>query len=214
MQICRRSFVVKDKETDIEMEMDNDCIMSPKDLKTIHFINKMIESGVRIFKIEGRARGPEYVRIVTACYQEAIRAYCDGAYDDDKIRAWDERLQTVFNRGFWNGYYLGQRLGEWSNRYGSQATREKEYVARGIGYFNKIGVAEFEMESGILNVGDEIWITGPTTGAVFLTVDEIRVELQSVACAKKGDRFSIKTAEKIRTSDRMYKFVPKKKMNQ
>jgi putative protease len=209
MQICRRSFIVKDKETDIEMEVDNEYIMSPKDLKTIHFMNRMIDAGVRVFKIEGRARGPEYVRTVTACYKEAIRACCEGVFDDDKVKAWDERLRTVFNRGFWDGYYLGQRLGEWSGRYGSQATKQKEYVARGIGYFNKLGVAEFEMESGELKAGDEVVITGPTTGALFMTVDDIRVDLQPVSRTKKGERFSIKTPEKIRTSDRMYKFALK-----
>ncbi|MDR1332258.1 MAG: U32 family peptidase [Tannerella sp.] len=209
MQICRRSFIVKDRETDIEMEVDNEYIMSPKDLKTIHFINKMADAGVRVFKIEGRARGPEYVRTVTACYREALQACCDGTFDDDRVRGWDERLRTVFNRGFWDGYYLGQRLGEWSGRYGSQATRQKEYIARGVSYFNRPGVAEFEMESGELNVGDEILVTGPTTGALFMTADEIRVDLKPVSRTKKGERFSIKTPEKIRTSDRMYKFVPK-----
>jgi putative protease len=209
MQICRRGFVVKDRETEIEMEVDNEYIMSPKDLKTIHFINRMVDAGVQVFKIEGRARGPEYVRIVTECYKEALQACRDGVYGDDKVKIWDERLRTVFNRGFWDGYYLGQRLGEWSSRYGSQATRQKEYVARGIDYFGKIGVAEFEMESGELNTGDEILITGPTTGALFLTADEIRVDLKPVSRTKKGERFSIKTSEKIRTSDRMYKFVPK-----
>jgi putative protease len=209
MQICRRGFIVKDRETDIEMEIDNEYIMSPKDLKTIHFINRMADAGVRVFKIEGRARGPEYVRIVTACYREALQAWRDGVFDDDKVKVWDERLRTVFNRGFWDGYYLGQRLGEWSSRYGSQATRRKEYVARGIDYFGRIGVAEFEMESGELNAGDEILITGPTTGALFLTADEIRVDLKPVSRTRKGERFSIKTPEKIRVSDRMYKFVPK-----
>jgi len=205
MQLCRRGYIVKDKETDLELEIDNQYIMSPKDLKTIHFINKMIDAGVRVFKIEGRARGPEYVRVVTSCYQEAIKACCDGTYDDDKIRDWDERLTSVFNRGFWDGYYLGQRLGEWSHRYGSSATKRKEYVARGINYFSQLGVAEFEMESGRLNAGDEIVITGPTTGAVFQTADEIRVDLQPVLTTTKGERFSIKVVEKVRPSDRMYK---------
>jgi Collagenase and related proteases len=207
MQICRRGYSVKDKETAIELEIDNQYIMSPKDLKTIHFVNKMIDSGVRVFKIEGRARGPEYVRVVTSCYKEAIRACCDGTYGDDRIKEWDERLQSVFNRGFWDGYYLGRQLGEWSHKYGSNATKRKEYVAKGIGYFNNLGVAEFEMESGVLNVGDEIVITGPTTGALFLMVDEIRVNLQPVDETNKGERFSIKVDEKIRPSDRLYKLV-------
>jgi putative protease len=209
MQICRRGYTVKDRETDIEMEIDNSYIMSPKDLKTIHFINKMMDAGVRVFKIEGRARGPEYVRTVTSCYKEAIRACCEGTFDEEKIAVWDERLKTVFNRGFWNGYYLGQRLGEWSSRYGSSATRRKEYVARGISYFSKIGVAEFEMECGSLKTGDEILITGPTTGALFQTVDEIRVELKTVSETAKGERFSIRTNERIRPSDKLYKLVNK-----
>ena len=178
---------------------------SPKDLKTIHFMNKMMDAGVRVFKLEGRARGPEYVRLVTECYKEAVKAYCEGTFDEEKIAVWDERLRRVFNRGFWDGYYLGQRLGEWSSKYGSGATRKKVYVARGIKYFSGIGVAEFEMESGSLRVGDEILVTGPTTGAVMQTVDEIRVDLKPVEETVKGERFSIKMSEKIRPSDRLYK---------
>jgi putative protease len=207
MQICRRGYTVKDRETDIELAIDNPHIMSPKDLKTIHFLNKMIDAGVRVFKIEGRARGPEYVRTVTSCYKEAVRAYCAGTFDEAKIGLWDQRLKTVFNRGFWNGYYLGQRLGEWSSRYGSSATQRKEYLARGIGYFSKVGVAEFEMECGALQTGDEILITGPTTGALFRTVGEIRVDLTPVSKTVKGERFSIRTDERIRPSDKLYKLV-------
>ena len=207
MQICRRGYTVKDKDSDIELDIENQYIMSPKDLKTIHFINKMMNAGVRVFKIEGRARGPEYVRIVTECYKEAVESCCSGDYTDEKIAEWNKKLQTVFNRGFWDGYYLGQRLGEWSNKYGSSATKKKEYVARSVKYFNGLQVAEFEMESGSLKVGDEILITGPTTGAVFQTVREIRVELESVNETIKGEHFSIKTDEKIRPSDRMYKLV-------
>lgn len=207
MQICRRGYTVKDRETNIELDVENQYIMSPKDLKTIHFMNKMMDAGVRVFKLEGRARGPEYVHIVTSCYKEAVQAYCEGTFTDEKIAAWDERLKSVFNRGFWDGYYLGQRLGEWSSHYGSSATKRKEYVARGIKYFSGLGVAEFEMESGELRVGDEILITGPTTGALFQTVEEIRVDLRPVSSTAKGERFSIKTAERIRASDRMYKMV-------
>jgi putative protease len=207
MQVCRRGYTVKDRETDIELDIDHQYIMSPKDLKTIHFINKMIDAGVRVFKIEGRARGPEYVRVVTSCYKEAIRACCDGTFSDDKIRDWDERWRRVFNRGFWDGYYLGQPLGEWSHRYGSSATKRKEYVARAINYFSKLGVAEFEVESGTLLKGDEIVIIGPTTGALFQTVDEIRVELEPVDKTTKGERFSITVDDKIRPSDRLYKLV-------
>ena len=205
MQICRRAYTVKDRDSDIELDIENQYIMSPKDLKTIHFINKMMDAGVRVFKIEGRARGPEYVRIVTECYKEAVRAYCDGTFSEAKIAVWDERLRSVFNRGFWDGYYLGQRLGEWSSKYGSGATKKKVYVAKGIKYFDKLGVAEFEMESGVLQVGDEILITGPTTGALIQTVDEIRVALKPVQKTVKGERFSIRTDTKIRPSDRLYK---------
>ena len=205
MQICRRAYTVRDKDTDVELEVDNQYIMSPKDLKTIHFMNKMMDAGVRVFKIEGRARGPEYVRLVTECYKEAVRAYCNGTFDEKKVAAWDERLRSVFNRGFWDGYYLGQRLGEWSSKYGSGATKKKVYVAKGIKYFDKIGVAEFEMESGNLKVGDEILITGPTTGAVMQTIEEIRVDLKPVDETVKGERFSLKVNEKIRPSDRLYK---------
>jgi putative protease len=207
-QICRRSYRVEDRETDLELQVDNPYIMSPKDLKTIHFLNKMLDAGVRVFKIEGRARGPEYVRVVTECYREALRACCEGGFSEEKVAAWDERLRSVFNRGFWDGYYLGRRLGEWSSRYGSSATRRKEYVARGIRYFNGIQVAEFEMESGSLKVGDEILITGPSTGALLKTVKEIRVDLKPVRETVKGERFSIRTEEKIRPSDRLYKMVP------
>jgi putative protease len=208
MQLCRRGYTVRDRESNVELDLENQYIMSPKDLKTIHFINKMMDAGVRVFKIEGRARGPEYVRIVTSCYREAVCACCDGVYDEAKIAAWDERLKSVFNRGFWDGYYLGQRLGEWSSRYGSHATKRKEYIAKGINYFDRIGVAEFEMESGTLQPGDEILITGPTTGALFRTVEEIRVDLRPVPQTVKGERFSLRTGDRIRPSDRMYKLVP------
>ncbi len=206
-QICRRGYIVKDKDSEIELEIDNEYIMSPKDLKTIHFMNKMMDAGVRVFKIEGRARGPEYVRIVTSCYKEAVRAYCEGAFDENKIEAWDKKLATVFNRGFWDGYYLGQRLGEWTHRYGSGATKRKVYVGKAVKHFGNIGVTEFLIETQSVKQGDELLITGPTTGAVFLTADDIRVELQTVAEAVKGEHFSIKTPEKIRPNDQLYKMV-------
>jgi putative protease len=205
MQVCRRGYTVRDKETGRELDVENERIMSPRDLKTIHFMNKMMDAGVRVFKIEGRARGPEYVRVTTECYREAVRAYCSGAFDTDKVAAWDARLATVFNRGFWDGYYLGQRLGEWSSAYGSGATRKKVYIARGVKYFGQLGVAEFEMESGVLRAGDEILITGPTTGALLQTADGIRVGLAPVQQTVKGERFSLQTKEKVRPSDRMYK---------
>ena len=213
-QICRRSYTVKDRETGDELDIENKYIMSPKDLKTIHFLNKMIDAGVRVFKIEGRARGPEYVATAVECYSEAINAICDGTYTEEKIAQWDERLKKIFNRGFWNGYYLGQRLGEWSSKYGSSATRKKVYLAKGVRYFSNIGVAEFYMESGELNTGDEIVITGPTTGAIIMKVDEIRVELKPVQKAVKGQSFSIKVPSKIRPSDRLYLWEDTTKTNQ
>ena len=204
-QICRRGYVVTDRETGDELAIDNKYIMSPKDLKTIHFLNKMVDAGVRVFKIEGRARGPEYVRTVVSCYNEALNAIVDGTYgNEEQIQQWDERLSRVFNRGFWNGYYLGQRLGEWSAKYGSSATRVKSYAAKGVRYFSNLGVAEFLMEAGELHVGDSILIIGPTTGAVPLTVEEIRVDLKPVEKTVKGERFSIKTDVKVRPSDKIY----------
>ena len=207
-QICRRGYTVTDKESGAQLDIENQYIMSPKDLKTIHFLNKVIDAGVRVLKIEGRARGPEYVKIAVECYNEAITACCDGTYNEEMIADWDERLSKIFNRGFWNGYYLGQRLGEWSSKYGSSATRVKQYVAKGIRFFSKLGVAEFQMESGELHVGDEIIITGPTTGALITTVEEIRVDLKPVEKTVKGERFSIKVPEKVRPSDRLYRWVP------
>ena len=204
-QICRRGYEVTDLDTGDSLAIQNKYIMSPKDLKTIHFLNKMIDAGVRVFKIEGRARGPEYVRTVVSCYNEAINAVVAGTYgDEQQIKLWDERLASVFNRGFWNGYYLGQHLGEWTSKYGSSATHVKSYVAKGIRYFSNIGVAEFQMEAGELHVGDEIVINGPTTGTESLKVTEIRVNLKPVEKTVKGERFSIKTDVKIRPSDKMY----------
>jgi len=207
VQICRRSYTVKDKETDVEMDIDSSYIMSPKDLKTIHFMNKMMDAGVRVFKIEGRARGAEYVKTVVNCYREAIDSYLDGTFDLVKIEDWDTRLSTVFNRGFWDGYYLGQRLGEWTHQYGSSATKRKILIGRGIKYYSKLGVAEFLLESNTLEVGDEILVTGPTTGALEAVVEEIRVEMQAVQRAVKGQHISFPLAEKIRPSDKLYKVV-------
>ena len=203
-QICRRGYEVTDLETGDKLAVENKYIMSPKDLKTIHFLNKMIDAGVRVFKIEGRARGPEYVSLAVRCYSEAIEAVCDGTYSEEKIAVWDGQLGKIFNRGFWNGYYLGQRLGEWSAKYGSSATRVKEYRAKGVRYFSNRGGAEFYMETGELHVGDEIVITGPTTGTIIQTVEEIRVGLEPVEKAVKGDSFSIAVAQKVRPSDKLY----------
>ena len=206
MQVCRRSYIVRDKETDAELEIDNQYIMSPKDLKTIHFLNKMMDAGVRVFKIEGRARGPEYVRTVVECYREAIQAYMEGTFTDEKVEDWNRRLATVFNRGFWDGYYLGQRLGEWTHHYGSAATERKIYVGKGVKYFPNIGVAEFLAEAAELNVGDKLLVTGPTTGALFLTADEMRVDLKPVNTVPNGEHVSIK-CDRIRPSDKLYKLV-------
>ena len=207
-QICRRSYTVTDRETGDQLDIENQYIMSPKDLRTIHFLNKMIDAGVTVFKIEGRARGPEYVRVAVESYSEAIDAICAGTYCQESIDRWTENLRKIFNRGFWDGYYLGQRLGEWSHKYGSSATRVKRYAAKGIRYFSNLSVAEFLMESGTLKVGDEIIITGPTTGAIIMTVDEIRVDLKPVNQAVKGQSFSIKVPSKIRPSDRLYIWEP------
>ena len=208
MQVCRRGYIVKDRESDIELEVDNKYIMSPKDLKTIHFLNKMMDAGVRVFKIEGRARGPEYVLTVVQCYKEAVRAYVEGTFTEEKVAAWDERLQTVFNRGFWDGYYLGRRLGEWSSSYGSQATERKIYVGKAIKHFGNIGVAEFLLEAGELNVGDKLLVTGTTTGAFYMTLDEARVDLRPVQTVHKGEYFSTKTPVKVRPNDKLYRMVP------
>jgi len=206
-QICRRGYTVKDNESDIELEVDNKYIMSPKDLKTIHFMDEMIDAGVRVFKVEGRARGPEYVRTVVECYKEAIKSCLDGTFSDEKVKAWDERLKTVFNRGFWNGYYLGQRLGEWSKNYGSEATERKVYVGKAIKHFSNIGVAEFLIEAGEIKAGEKLLITGPTTGALFLNLEDPRVDLKPVEIVKKGEHVSFKVPEKIRPSDKLYKLV-------
>lgn len=208
-QICRRSYTVRDRETGEELDMENQYIMSPKDLKTIHFLNKMIDSGVTVFKIEGRARGPEYVYETVRCYSEAIEAVCDGTFTDERIDGWNERLSKVFNRGFWNGYYLGERLGEWSAKYGSSATRVKHYVAKTMRWFSKIGVGEFLMEAGELKVGDEVIITGPTTGALIFKVEELRFDLQPVESVKKGNLFSMPVPSKVRPSDKLYKWDKK-----
>lgn len=203
-QICRRAYTVRDKETGDELEIDNQYIMSPKDLKTIHFLNKMVDAGVRVFKIEGRARGPEYVAEAVACYSEALQAITDGTYNEEKIAAWDDRLVKIFNRGYWNGYYMGERLGEWSAKYGSSATRVKSYAGKAMRYFSKIGIGEFLMEAGELHTGDEVVITGPTTGALIFTIKELRFDLKPVDCVTKGQLFSMPVPEKVRPSDKLY----------
>jgi len=207
MQICRRSYLVTDRETGIELEIDNKYIMSPKDLKTVRFIDRMMKSGVRVFKIEGRARGPEYVKTVVECYKEAIQSVLDGTFTEEKKDEWDERLATVFNRGFWDGYYQGQRLGEWNSHYGSCATERKVYVGKGMKYFSKLGVAEFSCEACEFSVGDKMLITGPTTGALYVTVEEIHDDTHAVTTAQKGTRVSFKVPEKVRPSDKLFKII-------
>ncbi len=207
MQLCRRSYTVRDRETGTELDIDNKYIMSPKDLKTIRFIDQMMTSGVRVFKIEGRARGAEYVDTVVQCYREAIQSVIDGTFTDEKKDHWDERLSHVFNRGFWDGYYQGQMLGEWNNQPGSLATQKKVYVGRGVKYFNKLHVAEFKIEAATLSVGDKILITGPTTGVVETEVKEIRFDLKPVKTAIQGQHVSIPLEIKIRNSDKLYKMV-------
>lgn len=213
-QICRRAYTVRDKETGEELEIYNQYIMSPKDLKTIHFLNKMVDAGVRVFKIEGRARGPEYVRETVECYSQALSAIVDGSYSEEKIAEWDDRLVKIFNRGYWNGYYMGERLGEWSAKYGSSATRVKSYAAKAMRWFSKIGVGEFLMEADELKTGDEVVITGPTTGALIFKVEELRFDLQPVENVKKGQLFSMPVPAKVRPSDKLYiwkvKELPKK----
>lgn len=208
MQVCRRGYTVKDRETGIELDVDNQYIMSPKDLNTIGFIDKMMEAGVRVFKIEGRARPAEYVLQVASCYREAINAVLDGTYSKEKVDEWNKRLSTVFNRGFWDGYYLGQRMGEWNNRYGSMATEKKAYVGKGVKYFSKLGVAEFKLEAGEIRKGDKLLVTGPTTGALYFTAEEIRYDLDPVEVGEKGRNVSLPVPEKVRPSDKLYRICP------
>lgn len=207
LQDCRRAYKVKENETGFELDIENEYIMSPKDLCTIHFLNKMIDAGIRVFKIEGRARPPEYVKTVISCYNEALNAVFDGTYNKEKIDKWMEKLSAVFNRGFWDGYYLGQKLGEWSGVYGSKASKRKVYIAKGMNYFSKLKVAEFLCEAGKLRVGDDIIITGPTTGVIETKIKEIRVDLQTVDEAMQGQKFSIPLDNTIRRSDKLYKWI-------
>ena len=214
LQTCRRAYTVTDQETGAELEIDNEYIMSPKDLKTIHFVNKILDAGVSVLKIEGRARAPEYVKTTVECYREAVEAWKTGTTSDEKTEDWNTRLDAVFNRGFWNGYYLGQRLGEWSYNYGSVATKRKQYIGKATNYFTNIGVAEFKAETGMLAVGDEILITGPTTGVVEMAVNEVRVRLEPVKEVAKGDYFSIAISQRIRKNDKIYRLVDAKSIKE
>lgn len=210
VQICRRSYTATDNETGAQLDIDNKYIMSPKDLKTVRFIDRMMEAGVRVFKIEGRARGPEYVQTVVSCYREAIASVLEGTFTEERKDAWDERLATVFNRGFWDGYYQGQRLGEWNRHYGSCATERKVYVGKGVKYFSKLGVAEFTVEATEFAPGDKLLITGPTTGALYVTPTEIHGNHGPVDRARKGTRISIAVPEKVRPSDKLFRIEKEK----
>ena len=211
MQVCRRSFLVKDKETDIELEVDNQYVMSPKDLKTIRFLDQLVDAGVRVFKIEGRARGPEYVHTVVECYREAIDLKLKGLDFQHpslqaQLDALDARLATVFNRGFWDGYYQGQRLGEWTASYGSQATERKVYVGRGTKYYSRLGLGEFHIEATELHVGDKFLVTGPTTGALYGTIEEMHDDTNlPVEVARQGANVSFRVEAKIRPSDKLFR---------
>jgi putative protease len=210
LQLCRRSYLVRDKEEGYELEVDKEYIMSPKDLCTIGFLDKIINAGVSVLKIEGRGRSPEYVKTVTACYREAVDAIFDGAYSQDKINEWTLRLQSVYNRGFWDGYYLGRKTGEWTEQYGSRATKTKVYVGKVTNYFSKLNVAEIKIETNELSVADEVLIIGPTTGVLEIKVSEIRISLEKNKSAVKGDVCSIPITELVRRSDKVYKLVDSK----
>lgn len=207
LQTCRKSYVVTEKETGHELEIENEYIMSPKDLCTIGFLDKIIDSGVRVLKIEGRARSPEYVKTVVTCYREAIDAYFEGTYSNRKIIAWEERLSQVFNRGFWDGYYLGRKLGEWSGKYGSVAKKRKEYIGKVQNYFSKQGVAEILLEAGVINIHDDVLFIGTTTGVEEMKVEELRVNLLNVSEARQGETISMPVKKLVRRSDKLYKWI-------
>lgn len=208
MQVCRRAYTVRDRETGVELDVENKYIMSPKDLKTIGFVDRMARAGVSVFKIEGRARPAEYVSTVTSCYREALAAVADGTFSPRMVEAWDARLRTVFNRGFWDGYYLGRRLGEWSENYGSSATERKVYVGRGTKYFSRLGVGEFYLEAGGIARGDRLLVVGPTTGALYIEATEIHGDHGPQPSAAKGENIALPVPEKIRPSDKLYRIVP------
>ncbi len=206
LQLCRREYLVKDLESDMELVVDNKYIMSPKDLCTIDFLDKVVKAGVRVLKIEGRGRSADYVKTTVECYKEAVQAIADGSYTQERMAEWKRRLATVFNRGFWDGYYMGRKMGEWSERYGSQATENKVYLGLIKNYFNRIGVAEAQMQTAeTLKPGDEIMVMGETTGVYRATVDELRLERDPVPEVKQGDRFSFATTQPLRRGDKLYR---------
>ncbi|MBR1448195.1 MAG: U32 family peptidase [Prevotella sp.] len=206
IQVCRRSYTATDNETGYQLEIDNKYIMSPKDLKTVRFIDRLMKAGVRVFKIEGRARGPEYVYTVVKCYKEAIQSVLDGTFTTEKKDDWDERLARVFNRGFWDGYYQGQLMGEWNKEYGSCATERKVYIGKGVKYFSRLGVAEFTVEANTFKLGDKLLVTGPTTGVMYLTATEIHDnDGHPVEKAPQGQRVAIPVSGKVRPSDKLFR---------
>mgnify|MGYP004678424593 CR=1 FL=1 len=206
MQLCRRSYTVTDNETGTQLEIDNKYIMSPKDLKTIRFIDRMMRSGVRVFKIEGRARGPEYVYNVVKCYREAIQAVIDGTFTEERKDEWDERLAAVFNRGFWDGYYQGRKMGEWNKYYGSMATEQKVLVGKLTNYFSRIGVAEAAVEASTFKVGDKLLITGNTTGAMYVEVKELHGDHgEPITEAEQGTRVAFSVPGKVRPNDKLFR---------
>lgn len=206
MQLCRRSYTVTDNETGTQLCVEGKNIMSPKDLKTIGFLDRMIQAGVRVFKIEGRARGPEYVHAVTTCYREAIESVVNGTFTEQKKKLWNDRLRSVFNRGFWDGYYLGRKMGEWAESYGSVATERKIYAGKVTNYFSRIGVGEFKIEATELNKGDRLLVTGPTTGALWMDLVDLRNdEGASIETARKGSLVSFEVPMKVRAGDKLFR---------
>ncbi|HLF33069.1 MAG TPA: U32 family peptidase [Cyclobacteriaceae bacterium] len=207
MQLCRRAYILTEKDDGYQIDVDNEYLMSPKDLCTIRFIDKILEAGVRVLKIEGRGRSPEYVKLVTASYREAIDDWKNGLVSPDKLERLENKLRSVYNRGFWEGYYMGKKTGEWSDRYGSSATRRKVYIGKSLNYFQHVGVAEFRIETGMLEIGDEIMIIGPTSGVIEEKVREIRVDDGPVTKAEKGVNCSIPVGSTVRRSDKLYKWI-------
>ena len=207
LQLCRRSYIATDKEEGFELEIDNHYILSPKDLFTIGIIDKIIKAGISVFKIEGRGRSADYVKTVTQCYSEAVKAVREKKYNADTIALWTEKLKTVYNRGFWDGYYLGKKTGEWTESYGSQASKTKLYIGKVTNYFSKLGIAEIKMETHEMMLGDELLIIGPTTGVLEINVSEIRVDLKNTEKAVKGETCSIPVKDIVRKNDKIYKLL-------
>jgi len=207
LQLCRRAYTVKDRDEGFELDIENEYIMSPKDLCTLKFLDKIIDAGVKVLKIEGRGRGPEYVKTVTRVYRQAADAILDGNFTEEKVESWMTQLQSVYNRGFWDGYYLGRKMGEWTEKYGSQATKRKIYVGKVTNYFSNLEVVEMKMESQDLHIDDELLVIGPTTGVVELKPTEIRVDLKPVPLSRKGEMCSFKVPELVRRGDKVYKLV-------